>query len=72
MTRDFTDETKKRLMKEIDDINKKTWSPVTDFIGDAFLYGGKWIGILSLENNLLSVESYQRNILDMTDMTKKN
>lgn len=71
MTRDFTDETKKRLMKEIDDINKKTWSPVTDFIGDAFLYGGKWIGILSLENNLLSVESYQRNILDMTDMTKK-
>lgn len=71
MVRDFTEDTKERLSKEIDDINKKTWNPVTDFIGDLFLYGGKWIGILSLKDDMSNVESYQRSVLDMTDMTKK-
>lgn len=71
MVRDFTQATKDRLSNEIDDINKKTWSPVTDFIGDIFLYGGKWLGILSLNDDMSNVESYQRRVLDMTDMTKK-
>ncbi len=71
MVRDFTEATKERLSKEIDDINKKTWNPVTDFIGDVFMYGGKWLGILSLNDDMSNVESYQRRVLDMTDMTKK-
>ena len=56
MVRDFTQATKERLSNEIDDINKKTWSPVTDFIGDIFLYGGKWLGILSLNDDMSNVE----------------
>ncbi len=71
MVRDFTEATKEKLSKEIDDINKKTWHPVTDAIGDAFMYAGKWLGILSLNDDMSNVESYQRNVLDMTDMTKK-
>lgn len=71
MVRDFTEATKERLTKEIDDINKSTWSPVTDAIGDMFLYAGKWLGILSLKEDMSNVESYQRQVLDMTDMTKK-
>ncbi len=71
MVRDFTEATKEKLSKEIDDINKKTWSPVTDAIGDTFMYAGKWLGILSLDDDMSNVESYQRNVLDMTDMTKK-
>ncbi|MCI9523507.1 MAG: hypothetical protein HFF01_00430 [Erysipelotrichaceae bacterium] len=72
VVRDFTEATKERLSKEIDDINKKTWNPVTDAIGDTFLYAGKWIGILSLNDDMSNVESYQRKVLDMTDMTKKD
>lgn len=72
MVRDFTEETKQRLCDEIDDINKKTWSPVTDFLGDLFLYGGKWIGVLSLNDDMSNVTAYQRSVLDMTDMTKKD
>lgn len=67
MVRDFTEETRQRLSEEIDDINKKTWSPVTDAIGDVFSYAGKWLGIIDMSN----VESYQRIVLDMTNMTKK-
>lgn len=70
MERDFTEATKQRLMAEIDDINKSTWSPVTDAIGDAISYAGKWLGIISLKDDMSNVESYQRKVLDMTDMTK--
>ena len=71
MVRDFTEATKQRLSSEIDDINKSTWSPVTDAIGDVISYAGKWLGIISLKDDMSNVESYQRTVLDMTDMTKK-
>ena len=71
MVRDFTEAIKQKLSGEIDDINKSTWSPVTDFLGDLLLYGGKFIGILSLDDDMSNVESYQRHVLDMTDTTKK-
>lgn len=71
MVRDFTQATKERLSNEIDDINKSTWSPVTDAIGDVLMYGGKWIGLISLNDDMSNVESYHRRVLDMTDTTKK-
>lgn len=71
MIRDFTEATKERLLNEIDDINKSTWGFLTDAIGDAWLYANKCIGLLSLKDDMSNVESYQRNILDMTNMTKK-
>lgn len=71
MVRDFTEATKERLSNEIDDINKSTWNPVTDFIGDVFMYAGKWLGIISLDDDMSNVKSYQKRVLDMTDMTKK-
>lgn len=71
MVRDFTEATRQRLSGEIDDINKSTWSPVTDAIGDVISYAGKWLGIISLKDDMSNVESYQRTVLDMTDMTKK-
>lgn len=71
MVRDFTNATKERLSNEIDDINKKEWCPVTDAIGDALRWLGKWGGIIALNEDMSNVRSYQRHVLDMTDMTKK-
>lgn len=71
MVRDFTEATKERLLNEIDDINKTTWSPVTDALGDFYLRAKKFIGLLSLNEDMSNVESYQRQVLDMTNMTKK-
>lgn len=71
MVRDFTEATKDKLLKEIDDINKSTWSPLTDAIGDMFTYAGKWIGLIALNDDMSNVQKYQRRVLDMTDMTKK-
>lgn len=71
MVRDFTDETKERLLKQIDKINNETWNPVSDFLGDRLLYVGKWIGILHINDDMSNVKSYQKKVLDMTNMTKK-
>lgn len=72
MIRDFTDETKERLLDQIDKINKENQSELTDAIGDALLYIGKWTGILSLNEDMSNVESYQKQVLDRTDMKKKD
>lgn len=71
MIRDFTEETKARLTKQIDEVNSETWSWLTDGIGDCLSSAGKWLGILNLKDDMSNVESYQKQILDKTDMTKK-
>lgn len=71
MIRDYTEETKERLLKQIDDVNDDTWCWLTDKIGDLVSSGKKWIGLLDLKDDMSNVESYQREILDKTDMTKK-
>lgn len=71
MIRDYTDKTKKRLLKQIDEVNSETWCWLTDEIGDCLSTASKWLGILNLKDDMSNVESYQKEILDKTDMTKK-
>lgn len=71
MVRDFTEETKARLKRQIDDINEKEWCWLTDKLGDIATTAAKWLGILKLDDDMSNVKSYQRAILDKTDMTKK-
>ncbi len=70
MIRDFTEETKERLLNQIDEVNGETWSAFTDGLGDIALTVGKWLGLLDLKDDMSNVESYQKAILDKTDMTK--
>ena len=71
MIRDFTAETKERLLKEIVNINSETESALEDTIGDLIRYCGNWLNILHLNEDMHNVKTYHRHILDMTDMTKK-
>ena len=71
MIRDYTEKTKERLLKQIDEVNDETWCWLTDGLGDFFTSAGKWLGILNLRDDMSNVESYQKAILDKTDMTKK-
>lgn len=71
MIRDYTEKTKERLLKQIDDVNDETWCWITDKLGDLVSTGKKWLGILKLKDDMSNVESYQKEILDKTDMTKK-
>ena len=72
MVRDYSDKKREQLKKEIDNINNETWNPVTDGIGDALLWLGKIAHILDLKKNIQGVSSYQKSILDMNDMKKKD
>lgn len=70
MVRDFTEETKERLLKQIDSINKNNWCWFSDALGDALLHVGKLSGILHLDDDMSHVESYHRRVLDMNNTTK--
>lgn len=71
MVRDFTDATKERLLRQVDDINKKNWNWFTDALGDAVLYVGKWTKILSINDDMSNIQAYQRKVLDMNNTTQK-
>lgn len=67
MVRDFTDEAKEKLLSQISDIELQDWSWFTDCIGDMSLHILKWIGILSLQDDMSNVEEYHKAILDMNN-----
>lgn len=71
MVRDYTQETFDRLLSEIDSIKKNDWCGFTDFLGDAGIHIGKWLGFISIDSDMKNIESYQRRVLDMNDTTKK-
>lgn len=70
MIKDFSSATQNRLLSQIESIKKKQLCSFTDFFGDLWTRGGKWIGHLHLNEDMSNVESYQRKVLDMTNMTK--
>lgn len=70
MIKDFSSATQNRLLSQIESIKKKQLCSVTDFFGDLWTRGGKWIGHLHLKEDMSNIESYQRKVLDMTNMTK--
>ena len=55
MVRDYTEETKERLLKQIDEVNNETWCWLTDGLGDFFTSAGKWLGILNLRDDMSNV-----------------
>ena len=67
MVRDFTDEAKEKLLSQISDIESHDWSWFTDCIGDMSLHIQKWVGILSLQDDMSNVEEYHKAILDMNN-----
>ena len=71
MIRDYTQATLDKLLAEIDSINRNNWSWFTDFLGDRWLKLGKALRLVSLEDDLSNLESYQRKVLDMNNTTKE-
>ena len=71
MIRDFSEEKKERLKKQIDEINSETLCWLTDGLGDLGTRFVKWIGILDINNYMDNISAYHKKMLDMNDMTKK-
>ncbi len=68
MTRTFTEEAKRKLIKQINDVTETTtWGRVGDFFGDMWLTVQKWTGSLNIRNYLDDVDAYHQKVLDQRD-----
>lgn len=70
MVRDYTNATKKRLLKQIQEIENEKWCGVTDFIGDVVTKVGKWTGLVSVKDDMSNIKSYHKKVLDSYNTTK--
>lgn len=71
MIRDFSEERKEKLKRQIDEVNSETLCWLTDGLGDLGTRFGRWIGILDINNYMDNIGAYHKKMLDMNDMTKK-
>ena len=71
MIRDFSEDRKEKLKKQIDEINSETLCWLTDGLGDLGTRFSRWIGILDINNYMDNISAYHKKMLDMNDMTKK-
>ena len=71
MIRDFSEERKEKLKKQIDEINSETLCWLTDGLGDLGTRFSRWIGILDINNYMDNIGAYHKKMLDMNNMTKK-
>lgn len=71
MIRDFSEDRKEKLKKQIDEINSETLCWLTDGLGDLGTRFSKWIGLLDINNYMDNISAYHKKVLDMNDMTKK-
>lgn len=70
MVRDFSQQVKERLFRQIDAVNNDTFCFLTDRVGDLISKFGYWIGLLNIEDYTNRISVYHRKILDMNNTTK--
>ena len=73
MIRDFTLETYNRLKEQIEQVaTHGLFDKIGDVFNDLYLYMNKWIGLLSLDDDMSNIKLYQKNVIDMTNMSKRD
>ena len=68
--RDFTDKTKNRLLKNVTEVNKDAGT-LKDTIDDVLLHIVHTVDILDLHQFIAGTKRYQKHMVDMNNMTKK-
>ena len=72
MVREFTEEARNRLINQIGEIQTEDWWWFADVFQDMLLQIEKWLGILSLNDDMSNVEEYHKSILDMSDYKERD
>ena len=72
MVREFTEEARNRLINQIGEIQTEDWWWFADVFQDMLLQIEKWLGILSLNDDMSNVEAYHKSILDMSDYKEQD
>lgn len=68
MYRDFSEQSKKKLLELVDQVENEKWCNFTDWIGDRWYDFEDWIGILDIRNYLDDVNAYHKKVLDKNNV----
>lgn len=71
MKRDFSTESKNKMLGLIDDVNKDKLCDFTDWVGDVGYNISSWTGRLNINNYLNKTAEYQKKVLDKNNTSKK-
>lgn len=72
MYRDFSNESKNKLLGLVSDVENEKWCDFTDWVGDRWLDFESWIGTLSIKRYVNNVNSYHKKVIDKNNATKKS
>lgn len=71
MYRDFSENSKQKLLNLVSEVENEKWSDFTDWIGDRWYDFEAWIGKLSIKNYLNNVNAYHKKVIDKNNTTKE-
>jgi len=64
LTRDFSDESKRRMLGLVTQVESEKWGDFTDWVGDRWYDFESWIGTLNIRHYLNDVNTYHKKVID--------
>lgn len=71
MYRDFSENSKQKLLGLVSEVENEKLCDFTDWIGDRWYDFEAWIGRLDIKNYLNNVNTYHKKVIDKNNATKK-
>lgn len=71
MRRDFSEESKQKMLSLVSQVENEKWGNFTDWIGDRWYDFESWIGILDIKNYINDVNLYHKKVIDKNSATEK-
>lgn len=72
MYRDFSENSKRKLLSLVSSVENEKICDFTDWIGDRWLDFQSWIGKLSIKKYINNVNAYHKKVIDKNNATKKS
>lgn len=71
LTRDFSDESKRRMLGLVTQVESEKWGDFTDWVGDRWYDFESWIGTLNIRHYLNDVNTYHKKVIDKNNATER-
>lgn len=71
LTRDFSDESKRRMLGLVTQVESEKWGDFTDWVGDRWYDFESWIGTLNIRHYLNDVNTYHKKVIDKNNATEQ-
>ncbi len=72
MYRDFSENSKKKILALVSEVENEKWCDFTDWVGDRWLDFQSWIGKLNIKRYINNVNAYHKKVIDKNNATKKS